>query len=179
MNCSTYYLVSATVADISCTFFIHADLFLTLSDNKYDKIQTEHVLISDVRQVICWHVASTHQSKFDWYYHMLSSDVQVDIQKEFGWYIKAQRALPFNKRKLIKNMSSTAIEGFFICDTGVEQVSVWTHYPSKVVSCIAHSILFLYKYPTNVIIRHTCIIRLLHLLLVLMCSLQFYPLAEV
>ena len=130
-------------------FYFHADLFLTVSNNAKDKIQTEHILITDVSQrnedsLICWYRDNKFEPGFSWYYELLEhspSDERSEIPKitqtppeYFGWSSRVERNRPYRKLKLLRQPDTVAVEGVFTCDSGEgDSVSVGIHYPSELI----------------------------------------------
>ncbi|CAI7989841.1 hypothetical protein GBAR_LOCUS349 [Geodia barretti] len=124
------------------------DLFLTLSDDVDDVIQTEHILITDVSQssgdtLICW--STRAQRSFSWFHQFIGSEELTELPRVtenkpsyFGWKIEIGRKLEYNKLTLLKEMDTIPIEGVFTCSVGTlytdifEEDSVGIHYPSKI-----------------------------------------------
>ena len=120
-----------------------------MSDDADDKLQTQHILITDVSQrnddsLICWYrskeVSVLQEKSFSWYHRFikhLPSDGRTQItrapQYYFGWSSKREISLPYQKLKLFRQPDSVGIEGVFTCDTGVGSKSVGIHYPSKLI----------------------------------------------
>ena len=131
---------------VKCTSDFLADVFLTVSNNHADKLQTEHILITNVNQrnedsLICWY-SSNRVSAFglSWYHEFIEhslSDGRSEIPKisqtppyYFGWSSKIERS-HYQKLKLLKQPDTVAVEGVFTCDTGhKESTYVGIHYPS-------------------------------------------------
>ena len=131
--------------------FIYTEFFLTWSDDVHDKIQTEHILISDVssgESITCWHRTNSDQVKgtFKLYHQFIGrtgpGDEWTDIpMKNQGWAWDI-RTVGIRHRQLIlrKEVDTVAIEGVFTCGVQgsgpsvaniVKPVSVGIHYPSK------------------------------------------------
>ena len=131
--------------------FIYTELFLTWSDDVDDRIQTEHILISDVssrESITCWHHSNSDQVKgtLKLYHQFIRrtgiGDEWTDIpMKNQGWTWDI-RAVGIRYRQLIlrKEVDTGAIEGVFTCKVQgagpsvanrVKPVSVEIHYPSK------------------------------------------------
>ena len=119
-----------------------------MSNNADDKIQTEHILITDVSQrnedsLICWYRTNQFSGQvLSWYHELIEhspSDGRSEIPRitqtspyYFGWSSKIERDPPyFQKLQLLRQPDTVAVEGVFICDTGDgESTSVGIHYPS-------------------------------------------------
>ena len=131
--------------------FIYTELFLTWSDDADDKIQTEHILISDVssgESITCWHHSNSDQviGTLKWYHQFIGrtgpDDEWTDIpMKNQGW-TSHKGTVDIRNRQLIlrKEVDTVAIEGVFTCGVQgsgpsvaniVKPVSVGIHYPSK------------------------------------------------
>ena len=130
----------------------YTDLFLTLSDDVNDEVQTEHILITDVSQssgdtLICWSTRGV-RGTFSWYHQFIGHKELTELPKitenkssYFGWKSEIGRKFGYNKLTLLKEMDAVPIEGVFTCCTGgsgdlgsvdnSEAVSVGIHYPSK------------------------------------------------
>ena len=74
-------------------FLIYAELFLTSSDEKYDIIQAEHIIITDTNQVICWYRGATTSNTMNWYHRFDerrfrgdNSIPPINDSSNFGWY---------------------------------------------------------------------------------------------
>ena len=122
---------------------------MTLSDNADDKLQTEHILITDVSQrnedsLICWYRTSRIPIRFNWYHKFIEhspSGEKSEIPKitqtpsyYFGWSSEKERSLPYQKIKLLRQQDTVAVEGVFTCDTGDgDSTSVGIHYPSELI----------------------------------------------
>ena len=132
--------INASRLVITC---ISTDLFLTVSNE--NKLQTEHILITDVSQrnedsLICWYRTNILSSGFAWYHKFIDSpkDWGSEIAKitqtspyYFGWSSKAERSPPYQRLKLLRQPDTFAVEGVFTCDTGDGgYTSVGIHYPS-------------------------------------------------
>ena len=138
---------------MSATFFIPAELFLTWSDDVDDRIQTEHILISDVsseESITCWNRSNSDQVQgtLKWYHQFIGTtsggegtDIRGKNRNFFGWKWDA-RTVGIRDRQAIlrKEVDTVAIEGVFTCRVEgasrqvacrVDPVSVWIHYPSK------------------------------------------------
>ena len=128
---------------------MHADLFLTGSNNVDDKLQTEHILITDVSQrnedsLICWYHSNQYQPVFSWYYEFIEPFPGIGRGKikvtdtepySFGWSSKVERSLPYQKIKLLRQPDTVAVEGVFTCDAGHGIfTSVEIHYPSEFIA---------------------------------------------
>ena len=127
---------------------IATDLFLTLSDDVDDVIQTEHILITDVSQssgdtLICW--STRLHRTFSWFHQFIGSKELTELPKitenkpsYFGWKSELGREFGYNKLTLLKEMDTIPIEGVFTCSVGTlytdifEEDSVGIHYPSKI-----------------------------------------------
>ena len=133
-----------------CFSGYYTDLFLTFSDDVGDKIQTEHILITDLSQssgdtLICWTTRGV-QGTFSWYHQFIGSEELTElptntqnIPSYFGWKSGIGRKFGYNKCTLLKEMDTIPIEGIFTCNIGgsndldnFESVSVGIHYPSKI-----------------------------------------------
>ena len=131
--------------------FIYTELFLTWSDDVHDKIQTEHIVISDVssgESITCWHRTNSDQVKgtLKWYHQFIgrtrsSTEIPINNQNYFGWTWD-KRTVHNSYRRVIlrKEVDTEAIEGVFTCKVQgsglsvanrVDPVSVGIHYPSK------------------------------------------------
>ena len=127
--------------------FIYTELFLTWSDVD-EKIQTEHILISDVssgESITCWYHSNSNQLQgtLKWYHQFIGrtrpgDEIPMNNQ---GWKWDI-RTVGIRDRQLIlrKEVDTGAIEGVFTCRVQgaslqvvnrVNPVSVWIHYPSK------------------------------------------------
>ena len=122
---------------------------MTLSNNVDDKIQTEHILITDVSQrnedsLICWYRSRRIPISFNWYNEFIEyspSDGRSKIPKitqtppyYFGWSSKIERSPTYHKLKLLRQPDTVAVEGVFTCDTGDgDSTSVGIHYPSELI----------------------------------------------
>ena len=133
---------------VKCTSHFLVGVFLTVSNNVDDKIQTEHILITDVSQrnedsLICWYRSLRSSALgLSWYHEFIEhspSDGRSKIPKitqtspyYFGWSSKIERhLLYFQKLNLLRQPDTVAVEGVFTCDTGHgESTSVGIHYPS-------------------------------------------------
>ena len=124
------------------TFLFHTGPFLTLSNNVDDKLQTEHILITDVSQrnedsLICWyHTNQFSPSQFSWYHKHFPSDRRTQIPKTmsyyFGWSSKPDTSNRYQMLKLLRQPDTVAVEGVLTCyfrDKG--STSVGIHYPSE------------------------------------------------
>ena len=123
------------------------DLFLTLSDDVGVKIQTEHILITDVSQssgdtLNCWSTQSVLKT-FSWNHQYIGRKELTELPRVtenkpsyFGWKSEIGREFGYKKLTLLKEMDTVPIEGVFTCiaDQVVnsEAVSVGIHYPSKI-----------------------------------------------
>ena len=121
------------------TFGNHAELFLTSSDEKDAIIQAEHIIITDIKQVICWHRGATASSTMNWYHQfderqfrrMYSIHPKSDTSN-FGWYSgELTTSSKYQQLKLLRDVSYVPIEGFFFCDTDPNNISIGIHYPSE------------------------------------------------
>ena len=127
---------------VKCTSYSLADIFLTLSNNVDDKLQTEHILITDVSQrnegsLICWHRSYHIPNGFNWYHEFIEhlssnrSEIPQTSPYYFGWSSEKERRLPYQKLKLLRQPDTVSVEGVFTCDTGDgDSISVGIHYPS-------------------------------------------------
>ena len=135
----------------------YTDLFLTLSHDVGDKIQTKHILITDVSQssgytLICWTTQGV-QGTFSWFHQFIGSKELTELPKTtenkpsyFGWKSEIGRELGYNTLTLLKEMDTIPIEGVFTCSVGSsrdldsagdsEAVYVGIHYPSKLHTTI-------------------------------------------
>ena len=118
-----------------------------MSDNADDKLQTEHILITDVSQrnedsLICWYRSNKISGySFSWYIEYSPSGGRSKIPiitqtppHYFGWSSKVERILPYQKLKLLRQPDTVAVEGVFTCDTGDgDSASVGIHYPSELM----------------------------------------------
>ena len=120
-----------------------------MSNNFDDKLQTEHILITDVSQrnedsLICWYHSLRVSMSFSWYHEFIEhspSDGRSEIPRitqtapyHFGWSSKAERRLPYQMIKLLRQPDTVAVEGVFNCDTGDGiSTSVGIHYPSELI----------------------------------------------
>ena len=121
-----------------------------MSNNAYDKLQTEHILITDVSQkdedsLICWYRSLQFSREgLSWYHEFIEhspNDGKAQIPKitqtppyYFGWSSKRERSLPYQKLKLLRQPDTVAVEGVFTCDTGDgESTSVGIHHPSELI----------------------------------------------
>ena len=130
--------------------FIYTELFLTWSDDVDDRIQTEHILISDVssgESIICWHRTNSDRVKgtLKWYHQFIgrtrSSDERTEIpMHNQGWKLDEGTVGRDKQLILRKGVDTVAIEGVFTCGVqgagpsvanSVDPVSVGIHYPSK------------------------------------------------
>ena len=75
------------------TFDNYAELFLTLSSEKDDIIQAEHIIITDTNQVICWYRGATTSNTMNWYHRFDerrfrgdNSIPPINDSSNFGWY---------------------------------------------------------------------------------------------
>ena len=132
-------------------FITHADLYLTLSD---DKIQTDHILITDVNQrneysLICWHHSRRVINTFSWYHefiehspsdkrHKIPRKIAQNLSYYFGWSSVQNGSVLKRNLKLLRHPDTLAVEGVFTCEAGraaggVSITSVGIHYPSELV----------------------------------------------
>ena len=146
----TLGLISTTYVSKSNVFSgDYTDLFLTLSDDVDDVIQTKHILITDVSQssgdtLICW--STRTQGSFSWFHQFIGSEELTELPRVtenkpsyFGWKIKIVHKSGYNMLTLLnREMDTIPIEGIFTCRVGSsgdlgnsEAVSVGIHYPSK------------------------------------------------
>ena len=128
-------------------YAFNADLFLTKSNNADDKLQTEHILITDVSQrnensLICWYRSRRVSGRgFRWYHEFIEIDgrslIPTVTQYQlfyFGWSSKVEIHPPYQKLKLLRQPDTVAVEGVFTCDTGDgDSTSVGIHYPSELI----------------------------------------------
>ena len=127
--------------------FIYTELFLTWSDVDDDKIQTEHILISDVssgESITCWHHSNSNQVKgtLKWYHQFIGRtgpDDDIPMINQ-GWTLDIRTVDRYRQLILRKEVDTGAIEGVFTCKVQgsglsvanrVNPVSVGIHYPSK------------------------------------------------
>ena len=134
---------------VMCFSRDYTDLFLTLSDDVDDEIQTEHILITDVSQssgytLICWSTRGV-QGTFSWFHQFIGSGKFTELPKVtenkssyFGWKSGKDYKDGYIKLTLLREMDTVPIEGVFTCSIGgyfnihkSEAVSVGLHYPSK------------------------------------------------
>ena len=123
------------------TFGNYADLFLTLSDEEDAIIQAEHVILTDINQVICWHGGASNT--IDWYhqfddrrFHITSrtSIPQKNDSTNFGWYSEPATSTSYQQLTLLKDVNYVPIEGFFFCadrNNNDKYISIGIHYPSE------------------------------------------------
>ena len=121
-----------------------------MSNNVSDKIQTEHILITDVSQsnedsLICWYRTNRFSANsFSWYHEFidhLPNDERSKIPKltqtppyYFGWSSKIDSRRQYQIIKLLRQPDTFAVEGVFTCDTGDgDFTSVGIHYPSELI----------------------------------------------
>ena len=125
-----------------------------MSDDVGAKIQTEHILITDLSQssgdtLICWSTGGVHRT-FRWFHQFIGSDELTELPKitenkssYFGWTSEITHQDAKNKLTLLREMDTVPIEGVFTCsvvgkdlDTAdkSEAVSVGIHYPSKITN---------------------------------------------
>ena len=123
-----------------------------MSDDVGAKIQTEHILITDLSQssgdtLIC---CCTQKARitFRWCHQFKGSDELTELPKitenkssYFGWTSEITHQDAKNKLTLLREMDTVPIEGVFTCsvvyrDTAdkSEAVSVGIHYPSKITN---------------------------------------------
>ena len=125
------------------TFHNYAEVFLTLSDEKDAIIQAEHIIITDINQVICWYRGATAPSAMDWYHQfderrfrrMYSIPSKAD-SRNFGWYSELTTSSSYQQLKLLKDVTYVPVEGFFFCDPDRNNnddnyISIGIHYPSE------------------------------------------------
>ena len=122
-------------------FLIYAELFLTSSDEKDDIIQAEHIIITDINQVICWHRGATAIAVMNWYhqfderrFHRKNSIPSKTDSRNFGWYSgELTSSHPYQQLKLLKDVTYVPVEGFFFCDPDNHDyyISIGIHYPSE------------------------------------------------
>ena len=129
---------------------ITAGLFITVSNNFDDKLQTEHILITDVSQrnedtLICWYRSlRVSLLGLSWYHGFIEhsprdqmTEIPAITQTQpyyFGWSSKGERSLPYQKLKLLRQPDTVAVEGVFTCNTGDGvSTSVGIHYPSELI----------------------------------------------
>ena len=121
------------------TFHNYAELFLTSSDEKDAIIQAEHIIITDINQVICWYRGATVSHTINWYHHFddrrfrrKNSIPPKNDSRYFGWYSCGQTdSSEYQQLKLLRDMNYVQIEGFFFCDTGRNSISIGIHHPSE------------------------------------------------
>ena len=132
-------------------FHFHADLYLTLYD---DKIQNDHILITDVNQrnedsLICWHHSRQVLNTFSWYHefmehspsdkrHKIPRKIAQNLSYYFGWSSVQNGSVLKRNLKLLRHPDTPAVEGVFTCEArraagGVSMISVWIHHPSELV----------------------------------------------
>ena len=145
----TLYIIAYLLIKYTSTF--NADVFLTVSDNVDDKVQTEHILITDVSprnedSLICWYRTNhASASGLSWYHEFVEhapSGEKSEIPRitqtppyYFGWSSKRERSHPYHKLKLLRQPDTVAVEGIFTCDTGDgDSTSVGIYYPSELIS---------------------------------------------
>ena len=125
-------------------FHNYAEVFLTLSDEKDDIIQAEHIIITDINQVICWYRGATALSSMNWYHQFderrfrrKNSIPSKTDSRNFGWYSGEQTSsYPYKQLKLLKDVTYVPVEGFFFCDpdrnNNVDNyISIGIHDPSE------------------------------------------------
>ena len=134
----------------------YTDLFLTLSHDVGDKIQTKHILITDVSQssrytLICW--STRLLSTFNWFHQFIGSEELTQLPRiaenkpsYFGWKSEIGRGFGYNTLTLLKEMDTVPIEGVFTCRVGgnrtkYEAVSVGINYPSKIFLSFTHTLI--------------------------------------
>ena len=131
-------------------FHFSCDLYLTLSD---DKIQTDHILITDVNQknedsLICWRRTYQVSRIFSWYHEFIEHSpgdgrskipkIPQNMSYYFGWSSVQEGSVRIQKLKLLRHPDTLAVEGVFTCEAGraagsVSMTSVWIHYPSGLI----------------------------------------------
>ena len=112
-------------------------MFLTLSDEKDDIIQAEHIIITDINQVICWYRGATALSSMNWYHQFDERRFRrkncipsKTDRRNFGWYSCEQTSPhPYKQLKLLRDVT-------FFCDpdrnNNVDNyISIGIHYPSE------------------------------------------------
>ena len=120
----------------------YPELFLTLSDEKDDMIQAEHIIITDINQVICWHRGASNT--INWYHRFddrrLNRQYKIpkdDDRRYFGWYSEqtSTSSSLHQQLKLLKDVNYVPIEGFFFCAyrdrNNDKNISIGIHYPSE------------------------------------------------
>ena len=125
-------------------FLIYAELFLTSSDEKDDIIQAEHIIITDINQVICWYRGATAPNTMSWYhrfderrFHRMYSIPSKTDSRNFGWYSgELTSSSQYKQLKLLKDVTYVPVEGFFFCDPDRNNnddnyISIGIHYPSE------------------------------------------------
>ena len=121
------------------TFDNYPELFLTSSDEKDAIIQAEHIIITDINQVICWYRGATVSNTINWYHQFdhrrfrrKNSIPPKNDSRYFGWYSCGQTdSSEYQQLKLLRDMNYVQIEGFFFCDTGRNSISIRIHHPSE------------------------------------------------
>ena len=125
-------------------------MFLTWSDDVDDRIQTEHILISDIssgESITCWYRSNSDrlEGTLNWYHQFIgttSGGEGTEIRgKDHGWkWDTGTVGVRYKQLILRKEVDTVAIEGVFTCKVQssglpvanrVDPVSVWIHYPSK------------------------------------------------
>ena len=125
------------------TFNNYADLFLTLSDENDAIFQAEHIIITDINQVVCWHHGASNT--LNWYHQFndrrLKRQYKIpkyDDRRYFGWYSEqtSSSSSLHQQLKLLKDVSYVPVEGYFFCDPdrnndNDKYISIGIHYPSE------------------------------------------------
>ena len=123
-------------------FVNNADLFLTLSDENNAIFQAEHIIITDINQVICWHRGASNT--INWYHRfddrrLINRQYKIPRDNDsryFGWYSERTSSSSVHQQlKLLKDVNNVQIEGFFFCAyhdrNNDNNISIGIHYPSE------------------------------------------------
>ena len=149
-NVSAHYHTHSCIINICLQsynariFNNYAKLFLTSSDKKDAIIQAEHIIITDINQVICWYRCDTTSSTMNWYhqfderrFHRMYSIPPKTDSRNFGWYSElTSSSSQYQQLKLLKDVTSVPLKGFFFCDPDRNNnddnyISIGIHYPSE------------------------------------------------
>ena len=134
--------MAALIGEPMCFSGDYTDLFLTLSDDVDDVIQTEHILITDVSQ------SSGDTLVFDQLESKepsvgFTSLQEVELPRNFqnrpnyfGWNSEIGHEFGYDKLTLLKEIDTVPIEGGFTCrieeaasPQSFEEDTVGIHYP--------------------------------------------------
>jgi hypothetical protein len=141
-------VVLSVCALLWCSVLTYAsqteDLFLTLSDENDAIFQAEHIIITDINQVICWYRGATASSAMDWYHQFderrfrrKNSIPSKTDSRNFGWYSGEQTtSSQYKQLKLLKDVTYVPVEDFFFCDPDRNNndnnyISIGIYYPSE------------------------------------------------